>query len=56
PIVSIDIVGNPISCIFDSKLTKVMEGNFVKVVAWCDNEFGYSNRVVDLVCKVGLMK
>ncbi|MDE5544885.1 MAG: type I glyceraldehyde-3-phosphate dehydrogenase, partial [Bacteroidales bacterium] len=56
PIVSIDIVGNPISCIFDSKLTKVMDGNFVKVVAWYDNEFGYSNRVVDLVCKVGLMK
>ncbi len=56
PIVSIDIVGNPISCIFDSKLTKVMDGNFVKVVGWYDNEFGYSNRVVDLVCKVGAMK
>ena len=56
PIVSIDIVGSPISCIFDSKLTKVMDGNFVKVVGWYDNEFGYSNRVVDLVCKVGAMK
>ena len=55
PIVSIDIVGNPCSSIFDSKLTKVLDGNFVKVVAWYDNEFGYSKRVADLVCKVGLL-
>ena len=52
PIVSIDIVGNPHSSIFDSGLTKVLEGNFVKVVSWYDNEFGYSNRVVDLLEKI----
>lgn len=52
PIVSIDIVGNPHSAIFDSKLTKVMDGNFVKVVAWYDNEYGYSKRVADLTCKL----
>ncbi len=49
PIVSMDIVGNPASCIFDAKLTMVMEGNFVKVIGWYDNEWGYSNRVVDLI-------
>lgn len=52
PIVSIDIVGNPHSSIFDSQLTLVMGGNMVKIVSWYDNEFGYSNRVVDLVCKI----
>jgi glyceraldehyde 3-phosphate dehydrogenase len=52
PIVSVDIVGNPHSSIFDAGLTKVMEGNFVKVVSWYDNEFGYSNRVVDLLIKM----
>ncbi len=51
PIVSIDIVDDPASSIFDSKLTMVMggEGNFVKCVSWYDNEWGYSNRVKDLV-------
>jgi glyceraldehyde 3-phosphate dehydrogenase len=49
PIVSVDIIGNPHSSIFDSKLTQVMDGNFVKVVSWYDNEFGYSQRVADLV-------
>jgi glyceraldehyde 3-phosphate dehydrogenase len=48
-IVSVDIIGNPHSCIFDSKLTSVMDGNFVKVIAWYDNEWGYSNRCVDLL-------
>jgi glyceraldehyde 3-phosphate dehydrogenase len=48
PVVSIDIVGNPHSSIFDSKLTMVLEGNMVKVVSWYDNENGYSNRVCDL--------
>ena len=48
PIVSCDIVGNTHSSIFDSKLTMVMDGNFVKVVSWYDNENGYSNRVCDL--------
>jgi glyceraldehyde 3-phosphate dehydrogenase (phosphorylating) len=49
PIVSSDIVKNPASSIFDAPLTVVMDGTMVKVVAWYDNEWGYSNRVVDLV-------
>ena len=49
PIVSSDIVGNPASSIFDSSLTKVINGKMVKVVAWYDNEWGYSNRVVDIL-------
>lgn len=48
PIVSVDIIGNKHSSIFDSMLTQVMDGNFVKVVSWYDNEYGYSNRIVDL--------
>lgn len=52
PIVSTDIVTDPASCIFDSGLTKVI-GNQVKVVGWYDNEWGYSNRLVDLVKLVG---
>jgi glyceraldehyde 3-phosphate dehydrogenase len=51
-IVSSDIVTDPASCIFDSGLTKVI-GNQVKVVGWYDNEWGYSNRLVDLVTFVG---
>jgi glyceraldehyde 3-phosphate dehydrogenase len=47
PIVSIDVVGNPASSIFDSLSTKVMDGNLLKVLAWYDNEWGFSNRVVD---------
>ncbi len=49
PIVSTDIVKNPASSIVDSKLTVVMDGTMVKVIAWYDNEWGYSNRVVDVV-------
>jgi glyceraldehyde 3-phosphate dehydrogenase len=49
PIVSSDIVGNPASSIFDSGLTKVINGKMVKVVSWYDNEWGYSARVVDLL-------
>jgi len=49
PIVSTDIVKSPYSAIFDSGLTSVIDGTLVKVVAWYDNEWGYSNRVVDLV-------
>jgi len=51
-IVSSDIVTDPHSCIFDAGLTKVL-GNQVKVVGWYDNEWGYSNRLVDLVTFVG---
>ncbi len=49
PIVSSDIIGNPHSVIFDSLCTKVLQNNFIQVVGWYDNEFGYSNRVVDLI-------
>jgi glyceraldehyde 3-phosphate dehydrogenase len=49
PIVSSDILGNPASSIFDSPLTKVLEKRMVKVVSWYDNEWGYSNRMVDLM-------
>ena len=49
PIVSSDIVNNPASSIVDSQLTAVMDGTMVKVVSWYDNEWGYSNRVSDLV-------
>jgi len=52
PIVSHDIVGNPASSIVDSLLTSVMDGTMVKIVSWYDNEWGYSNRVVDLVQKL----
>ncbi|MFZ1996520.1 MAG: type I glyceraldehyde-3-phosphate dehydrogenase [Solirubrobacteraceae bacterium] len=49
PIVSSDIVKNPASSILDADLTAVMDGTMVKVVSWYDNEWGYSNRVSDLV-------
>ena len=52
PIVSIDVVGNPHSSIFDALSTMVLEGNLVKVLSWYDNEWGYSNRVVDLIQRV----
>jgi glyceraldehyde 3-phosphate dehydrogenase len=52
PIVSSDIVTDPASCIFDAPLTKVI-GNQVKVVGWYDNEWGYSNRLADLITYVG---
>jgi glyceraldehyde 3-phosphate dehydrogenase len=52
PIVSSDIVGNPASSIVDSELTSVLDGTLVKVVAWYDNEWGYSNRCVDLLGKL----
>jgi glyceraldehyde 3-phosphate dehydrogenase len=52
PIVSADIVRNPASSIVDSELTNVVDGTLVKVVAWYDNEWGYSNRIVDLVQKL----
>ena len=49
PIVSSDIVGDPHSCIFDAPFTQVTAGRFVKTLAWYDNEWGYANRVVDLM-------
>jgi glyceraldehyde 3-phosphate dehydrogenase len=52
PIVSSDIVQSPYSSIFDSPLTMVIDGNLVKVIAWYDNEWGYSNRLIDLVQRV----
>ncbi len=52
PIVSTDIIKNPASSILDSQLTAVMEGTMVKVISWYDNEWGYSNRIVDLVQKI----
>ncbi len=51
-IVSSDIVSSPFSSIVDSRLTSVIDGTMVKVIAWYDNEWGYSNRLVDLVQKV----
>lgn len=53
PIVSSDIIGNPASAIVDLALTKVIAGNFVKVIAWYDNEFGYSHRLVEQAILVG---
>lgn len=52
PLVSIDFRGNPHSCMVDAAYTKVMDGDFVKVLAWYDNEWGYSNRCVDLLAKL----
>jgi glyceraldehyde 3-phosphate dehydrogenase len=52
PIVSSDIVGSPFSSIVDSQLTSAIDGTMLKVVAWYDNEWGYSNRLVDLVQRV----
>ena len=52
PIVSSDIIKNPASSIVDLKLTKVVDGDLVKIVAWYDNEWGYSNRITDLVEKL----
>lgn len=51
PIVSIDIVGNPHSCIFDSEMTSVI-GKMVKIIGWYDNETGYSSRIVDLILQI----
>jgi glyceraldehyde 3-phosphate dehydrogenase len=52
-IVSSDIVGDPASCIFDSSLSMVQEGRTIKILGWYDNEWGYSNRLVDLTVFVG---
>jgi glyceraldehyde 3-phosphate dehydrogenase len=49
PVVSTDMLHNPNSSIVDGQLTKVLDGNLLKVVAWYDNEWGYSCRVIDLI-------
>jgi len=49
PIVSSDIIGNPFSSVYDSRCTKVVSGKYVRTLNWYDNEWGYSNRVVDLI-------
>ena len=49
PVVSSDMMGNPASSIVDAGMTKVLDGNLAKVVAWYDNEWGYSLRVVDMI-------
>jgi len=49
PIVSVDIIHNPNSCIFDSALTNVIDKRFVKIVGWYDNEWGYSCRMIDVI-------
>ncbi|MEE8336163.1 MAG: type I glyceraldehyde-3-phosphate dehydrogenase [Candidatus Neomarinimicrobiota bacterium] len=55
PVVSTDIIGNPHSSIFDAPFTKVVGGNLIKTLNWYDNEWGYSNRVVDLLGIMGNM-
>ena len=49
PVVSTDLLHNPNSSIVDAEMTKVLDGNLAKVVSWYDNEWGYSNRIVDLI-------
>jgi glyceraldehyde 3-phosphate dehydrogenase len=53
PLVSVDFLGNPHSAILDAQSTRVMDGNFAKVLAWYDNEWGYSCRVADLARLLG---
>ena len=53
PVVSTDIIGNSHSSIFDAPFTRVIGGNYIKTLNWYDNEWGYSNRVVDLVSLLG---
>ena len=52
PLVSSDIVGSPYSAIFDAPLTSVVDGTQIKVIAWYDNEWGYSNRLLELASRV----
>jgi glyceraldehyde 3-phosphate dehydrogenase len=53
PLVSSDIVGNSSSCIVDLGLTDVVDGDFAKIIAWYDNEWGYSNRLIEEVIFIG---
>ena len=52
PIVSSDIIDNPHSAIFDARATKVIGSRFIQILVWYDNEYGYSNRIVDLLSKL----
>jgi len=53
PIVSVDIIGNPHSCVFDAQMTSVI-GNMIKIIGWYDNETGYSSRIMDLLCNLSI--
>lgn len=53
PLVSSDFIGSPYSSVIDLEMTKVIDGDLVKVVAWYDNEWGYANRLIDLAATVG---
>ena len=55
PLVSSDIIRNPHSAVFDAPSTRVLGGNFAKVIAWYDNEWGYASRVVDLIDRLAAM-
>jgi len=52
PIVSVDVINNPHSSIFDAALTKVIDRRLVKIVSWYDNEWGYSHRMIDIINKI----
>ena len=53
--VSMDLLGNPNSAIYDPFGTSVISDNFIKIVAWYDNEYGHSSRVIDLTVNIGSM-
>lgn len=53
PLVSSDFIGNPASCVIDLSLTRVINGDFVKIIAWYDNEWGYANRLIEMAIEVG---
>ncbi|MCP9201410.1 type I glyceraldehyde-3-phosphate dehydrogenase [Gramella sp. GC03-9] len=52
PIVSVDILDSPYSCVFDSQMTSVIDGTLIKLIGWYDNEIGYSNRLIDLISHI----
>ena len=52
PIVSVDILDSPYSCVFDSQMTSVIGGKLIKLIGWYDNEIGYSNRLIDLISHI----
>ncbi len=52
PLVSSDFIGDPHSSLFDAEYTRVIDGDLVKCLSWYDNEWGFSNRVIDLIKKI----